>query len=506
MITDENAGDIFQFSMTLKTLAFTFVLSLLVGKVLIGRFIWTKKLFRYIKHPKYIITLTLISLFITNVFNAVSAAQAYVPVLKVAKNYPLFQPLTANTLLGKLNLVNTVALEANKIPDNLKNSGTLKYPLAEIVTKDAIKQNVLLITIDCWRGDCMDSIITPNIYRFAKKNIIFTDHHSGSNGTRGSIFSMFYGLPSFSYWNEMKLNRTRPVMMQTMDDLGYDFGIFGSAVLTMPAFHQTAFAGIDNLRLKTESKNRVPYARDEKITTEWLDYIDKYQKKDTSAPFMGFLFYDAAHGCSHPDPLKAPFQPSWETVNYLKLSNEFNPEPYFNLFKNTIHYMDSLIGKVLDDLENRNLLDNTIVLITGDHGEEFNDNKKNFWGHGGNFSKTQLHIPLVIHWPEREPNIYSHRTYHYDIAPTLMTDMLGCQNKISDYANGKLLWQKESKNYFMAGADLNYAIIEPDKITTVLYGNYEITTPGMQPLDNSMLNSPIILRAMKEANRFLCTE
>ena len=49
--------------------------------------------------------------------------------------------------------------------------------------------------------------------------------------------------------------------------------------------------------------------------------------------------------------------------------------------------MDDLIGKVINQLKNKGLLENTIIIITGDHGQEFNDNKKGYWEHGGNFSK-----------------------------------------------------------------------------------------------------------------------
>ncbi|MDP2514042.1 sulfatase-like hydrolase/transferase [Photobacterium damselae subsp. piscicida] len=48
-----------------------------------------------------------------------------------------------------------------------------------------------------------------------------------------------------------------------------------------------------------------------------------------------------------------------------------------NRYKNALFYIDGLIAKVLKHID----LQNTIIVITSDHGQEFNDNKQNYWGH-----------------------------------------------------------------------------------------------------------------------------
>jgi hypothetical protein len=55
-----------------------------------------------------------------------------------------------------------------------------------------------------------------------------------------------------------------------------------------------------------------------------------------------------------------------------------DPTPFFNLYKNSAYYVDSLVGRIIDDLKRNGRLNNTMVIITGDHGQEFNDNKKNY--------------------------------------------------------------------------------------------------------------------------------
>ncbi|MEL0625273.1 sulfatase-like hydrolase/transferase, partial [Marinomonas arenicola] len=87
-----------------------------------------------------------------------------------------------------------------------------------------------------------------------------------------------------------------------------------------------------------------------------------------------------------------PFQPD-EDMDYLTLTKNTDPTPYHNRYRTAVYQDDMLVGKVMDDLKKRGLLDNTIVGFTGDHGQEFNDNKHNIWGHSSNFTAAETHVP-----------------------------------------------------------------------------------------------------------------
>lgn len=496
MLLGGAAGDIFQFSILMYFITSASIVLLVAFQLFVGNWIWKKKLYSRIKTNQILILLVCMMIG-SHLSHAYASAMSYSPITRNAHIYPLYFPLTANSLFRKLNLVDPEVLAKNKVAKVNLSSKSMKYPAKGLEFKESSKYNILFVVIDCWRGDCLDSLITPNIHKYTQNGLIFKNHYSGSCGTRGGIFSMFYGLPSFAYWNTMKANCKRPVFMETLANQNYKFGIFASSNLTTPAFHQTVFAGIDSLRIKTNSVNSAPFARDKKITEEWLNFVDENQANDQ--PFFGFLFYDSAHGYSHPDPSNAPFQPSWTEPNYLTLNNETDPKPFFNLYKNTLNYMDSLVGHVLDDLNKRQILDKTIVVFTGDHGQEFNDSKKNYWGHGSNFSRAQTHVPLAIVWPEKMGQNYTHKSLHYDIVPTLLSNNQGCLNSSDDYSIGKSLFNCTSPEWFVAGADQNYAIIENDQITTTLYGSYNITSSTMTSLDNNQLRSNIVFQAMKDS-------
>ena len=67
----------------------------------------------------------------------------------------------------------------------------------------------------------------------------------------------------------------------------------------------------------------------------------------------------------------------------------------------TIAYIDAEVGKMLDSLAARGLLDNTIVILTGDHGEHFGEH--NEVQHGHTLDRAVLDEPLIIRFPPKIP-------------------------------------------------------------------------------------------------------
>jgi membrane-anchored protein YejM (alkaline phosphatase superfamily) len=123
------------------------------------------------------------------------------------------------------------------------------------------------------------------------------------------------------------------------------------------------------------------------------------------------------------------------------------------------------VGRVIDCLEEKQLIDNTVIVITGDHGQEFNENKKNFWGHNSNYSPVQLRVPLLYFDASQAAVVRRHRTTHYDIAPTLLKSVLGVKNDVADLGVGYMLEDSCSRDWHIVGNKDNYAFIrEKDNI------------------------------------------
>ena len=134
--------------------------------------------------------------------------------------------------------------------------------------------------------------------------------------------------------------------------------------LDSPEFHRNAFTRIWDRTAPYGSGDVVE--RDRAITRGLIDAI---RARDTARPFFAFYFLDAPHAYAHPDDMASPFTPMLSSVNYLELSDTFDPLPFLNLYKTSVLFDDGLVGEVLAALEaDSRLQGNTIVIVTGDHG------------------------------------------------------------------------------------------------------------------------------------------
>jgi membrane-anchored protein YejM (alkaline phosphatase superfamily) len=437
------------------------------------------------------------SLMFSHVIYAWADANYYRPITQIAQVFPLYHPLTANRFLRKHKWVDQEKLRQNRDLYAINHSNSINYPLSPIISKKPINQkNIVIIVIDSWRFDCMDKFVTPNIYMLSKKSQNYLNHYSGSNGTLAGVFSIFYGISGL-YWDQFTRLEKSPVLIEQLKQQGYHFNIFSSSNLQNPPFDKNIFSAVPNLRLS--SKATAASERDTEITNEWLNTVKKSEKK----PFFGFLFYDSAHAFDYPKDYELPFNPSLEKLNFMLLKDGYNPENLFNRYKNSLHFIDHQIGLVLKHLETEKLMESTIIILTGDHGQEFNDNKKGYRQHGGNYSKYQIKVPMILYDASKLPKEYNTLSLHYDIVPTLMNSYLGVSSPANDYSMGLNLFNLKPRDWFVSGYTNNYAIIEKDRITKIFAtGLYDITDLNLNIIENAELHSDLLYDAMVEINVF----
>lgn len=376
------------------------------------------------------------------------------------------------------------------------SNAKLHYPLHPLIYRSTQKPlNIVFIIIDTWRFDMLNAVNTPNIYHFSQKSWQFQQHFSGGNGTQPGIFSLFYSLPA-TYWPATINEHKSPVFIDKLLTSGYHMGIFASADLLSPPFNQNVFVKIKNLQ--TSTPGYWPHDRDKHITEEFKQFIEH-----TPSPFFSFLFYDAAHSFCYGNSPVNPFQPSISACDRLTYTNHTDPAPTFNRYKNALYYVDQLIGQDLALLKKRHLLNNTIVVITGDHGNEFNDNHLGYWGHASNFTRYQTQTPLVIHWPSQKPAVFQQLTMHYDIIPTLLNRAFGCQNPISDYSIGQSLFDKKKRPYLLMHSYTNLGIIKNKHIITIYpSGYFRVQNLHAKVLSKSQLPMKTISNALSQTKRY----
>lgn len=377
-----------------------------------------------------------------------------------------------------------------------ENHRLLNYPQHELYCAPTKKPlNIVVIGVDTWRFDAMNAKATPNIYQFAQHASQFTNHWSGGNCTKAGVFSLFYGIPA-NYWDTMLAQQHGPELLHQLIKSNYKIAVFASAQLNFPSFDQTIFREVKPLTIFTPGNTTI--ARDEKITTEFQQFL---QTHDKSKPFFSFIFYDVVHNYCEPTvPHDHPFKPWLKTCNRFFLTKESNPKPYLNRYLNAVYFVDQQIKKVLDSLQAQHLMENTVIIITADHGEEINDNHSGYWEHASAFTPYQLHTPMIVYWPHQQPKVYSYMTTHYDVVPTLMTKVLHCNSPLSTYTIGRSLYEKGHRDVLIAGSYADYAVITPMQIARVYRGgDYAVDDAVGRPIEHYKLK----ITPLKQAYAYL---
>lgn len=490
------AEEIFTFSAFLWAMLGLFVVALIAFQLWLSQRIWRFVIATPGGSLGYIVSLPLLAIFLAqNILYAWADANTYTPITKQIRFLPAYKPLTADRWFIDNGWADP---KAASLLGQVDSSSALDYPKQPLrCTAASAPLNIVYIVVDSWRFDTLTSEATPNLHRLAQESLVFDQHYSPANSTRTGIFSLFYGLPG-TYWHAMLAEQRGAEFINQLIAQDYQLGIFASAKLFSPEFDRTVFAQVDKLRL--QSSGNSPHQRDQNSRDEFLAFLDA---QDSQAPFFGFLFFDAPHAYDFPSDYPLAFEPSLKTVNYVALNNDYDRTPFFNRYRNSVHYVDSLIAPVIDKLKSRKLLDNTVLVITGDHAQEFNDNGLNYWGHNSNFSPWQTHVPLVIHWPGKAPQRIDRQTSHFDLSPTLMKEVLGCENELRDYSNGRHLLTGTPGPYLLLSNYNQFAVMDAERITVVdEFGNVDILDHQYRSIPDAQLPNAQMLSVMNEMSRF----
>ena len=378
------------------------------------------------------------------------------PIVSLTYVIPWYSPLKADKKMESLGLVRG-GLNHDHAAVTASASASFHYPLTPLhcrAERTGKPMNLVIVGLESWRFDRMTAEITPNIYQTGRESLTFTNHLSGGSVTTAGLFSLFYGVPYF-YAERALSAGIRPAIVQALMDAGYDFRILVNQDIRTNKLYETLFRGIEPLQVW--SSKDIP-AGDAGL----IDMLTASIDRNPERPFFSFIFFDSSHfSYWTPDGYDKPFLPARQ-LSISMVGADTDPLPFLNQYSDAVHYLDSLVGRLRHMLQTRGLWDNTIVVITGDHGEEFNDQGQNYWGHGSNFTRYQTGVPLVIHWPGRRGQ-YHHRTTHLDIAATLLTQAFACTNPVTDLSSGQSLFD-ESPRVIIAGSYVNKAIISGNTV------------------------------------------
>lgn len=148
--------------------------------------------------------------------------------------------------------------------------------------------------------------------------------------------------------------------------------------------------------------------------------------------------------------------------------------------ESSIKAFDATIRKVVEELEAQNILKDTVVVITAQQGSSINDMK----------------VPLVMIWNENPHHTITSFTSHYDIVPTLMSEIWECKNDSRTYSYGESLFKEENKASYLISSPKEYLVLDPDDSEMIKI------TPGYNYKVEGDISIEFLLNTLREATRF----
>jgi arylsulfatase A-like enzyme len=306
-------------------------------------------------------------------------------------------------------------------------------------------RNVIVLVVDTARADAFgpfarpDRVVkTPSYDALAARSTVFTAAYNNENWTKPSIATSLSGLYPSSHGAKEDASKLSPdveLLGERLKREGFATAGFvaNGYVSSMFGFEQ----GWDVFR---------NYIREDKpseaehVFADALAWHAAHAKRHSDRPFFLYVqtidphvpydvdreFWSAYFDGKYDGPLGSSIEAEGQrklSSNKLAASKR-DVEWLRALYWGEIAYHDAHFGKFIAELEARNVLDDTLLVVTNDHGEELGE--RGLYGHGHQVFEEMIRAPLLIHYP---PMFASGRAIadiveHVDLAPTIL-DILG---------------------------------------------------------------------------------
>lgn len=367
-----------------------------------------------------------------------------------------------------------------------------------MVNKGKEEKNVILITCDALRADLLAPSIesqklVPNLRELMESSVRFTSAFSNGPGTPSSfpaILTSTYPLMYNGYTSE--LSSKRILLSECLKKENYTTvafhsnphlsGIFGYD-RGFDFFHQLGgskrhsfMKEIRNLLFDILERRRefsvvmdellqrfyalvqsqlpLAYTRASEMNEQIFSWFRRYYDDtplflwahymDPHTPYVPLLNYRRNLGFEHMHQyrmyelhyklLRAKRDPDYEL-------SEIERNTLFRLYKAEVSYMDEKLGALLSFLKREGLTENSLVILTADHGEEFGEHGR--YEHEATLYDELLRVPLLIKWPLRGSGVVKSLVSLIDLGPTIC-DFLDIE-KPREYQGTSLLPLLEGK-------------------------------------------------------------
>lgn len=304
--------------------------------------------------------------------------------------------------------------------------------------------NVILLTVDALRADHCSGLgyhrkTTPGIDEFAEESVEFRECVSVSSHTREAMPPLLSGYRPARFAATGFKATDGPLLAERLRDAGYATGGFHSNPYLSRAYGfdrgfdefyddlllgRNRFLALAQRALeKFVFKRGEYYARADEINRRSLEWLDTVSDDE---PVFLWNHYMDAHGPYHsPEHHWAEKSLSASEAESLYRRSWTDPEGITegeqrllrDSYDDEIRWLDDQIQAFLDELRNRNLLEESLVIITADHGDAFGEH--GYYTHPRYLHDSLLRVPLVVSPPSSLTATVDNQVSTLDVVPTI---------------------------------------------------------------------------------------
>jgi uncharacterized membrane protein len=301
----------------------------------------------------------------------------------------------------------------------------------------ANKPDIFFVVLETLRLDAVTPEVAPRLYAFKSQCQSADRTFSGSYGSDVSWFSFLHSLHSFRWPQVAEGPRSGAYPLRLLKRLGYRIEVRLASDSRWKGLGNMLFGDNDYLAdyyidSSTSMGSSPLYSRDRMLMNDLF--------RVTSSPRRGGSIYIHEIASTHwnyswPSDFPALVRDYAPVVDFTKLS--YTPDEVRlvkNRYLNSVHWVDHLFGELIDHLKHTGQFDNSIVVVLGDHGEEFYEN--GLWAHGSKLSRQQTQVPICVKLPNgMTVSQTRHFMGHVDVMPTIFW-ALGIDPKFYDFLDG----------------------------------------------------------------------
>lgn len=304
--------------------------------------------------------------------------------------------------------------------------------------------------------------VSPNIDSLAEKSFVFDKYHvtaSHSDYAQTSFLSARYTLtnpyrtffgddsPRSFMWDVLKKDGYSTAYISSQDDDWANMkGYYKKENLDV--YQDSLYDGQYDYGSGNAKKDF-----DDKTIGNVIEWVN-----ETSGPFYLYLNLQATHyPYTYPEneSLFNPSESSSDTSYFHIPKKDFNAS--LNDYDNSVHYVDKQVGRFLDYLEEEGLMDNTVIVISADHGETLV--KRHGLRHGFGVYEEEVRTPLIIYFPGEEGKVISENVRSIDVVPTLL-DMGGFD--LSEDFQGEPMLTNQNSFFVAQNQNFKFGILKGD--------------------------------------------